>query len=154
MVLLKTVTQHRAIDFYEDVGSDLDDVVGTDPEDVGVEGCVMDLAEREAVRHDRIATVVTVSEDVRSVEQLYVSDLTDGAALAVRAQDALAERSLVEAHHGEARDVGASRLVDHGDWEVRSQEVDVLACDGERFGCRVVGDDQRRPQGGVGALTN
>lgn len=55
MELLKSMFQHRTVVLIEDFASDLDDVVRVDADDVAVERGVVDLAEREAVGHNRFA---------------------------------------------------------------------------------------------------
>ena len=54
------------------VGADLHDEVLADPDNVLVEGGVMQLAEREAVRDGRFPERVDVRNDVRRVEELLV----------------------------------------------------------------------------------
>src|SRR3954464_10485290 len=43
--ILQTVLEHRSVDLVEDIGSDLDDEVGAHPQDLAVEGSVVDFAE-------------------------------------------------------------------------------------------------------------
>ena len=47
--------------------------VRVDAEDVAVEGGVMDLAHREAVRHNRVSIRKAVRNDVRGVEKVHMS---------------------------------------------------------------------------------
>ena len=67
VMLLKAVGQHRSIRLCEDVATDLDQVVGPYAEDVGIEGGVMDLAEREPIGHDRLTLHMGVGQDVRRI---------------------------------------------------------------------------------------
>ena len=70
MAFLESVAEHRAVLLGEDVTADLDDQIGSDAKDVAVEGGVVDLAQRQAVRHYPLAERVGVRNDVRGVEQL------------------------------------------------------------------------------------
>ena len=54
------MTEHRAVDFVQYVGTDLDHVVRPHAKDVSVERGVMEFAEREAVGNDGLAAGVTV----------------------------------------------------------------------------------------------
>jgi len=71
---------------------------------------VVDLAQRQAVRHDRFSVFVHVGEDVRGVQQLGVAKPTRGARLPVRVLYPLAERRLVQPNQRLARDVQAPCL--------------------------------------------
>ena len=68
--LLETVQQHRPILLVEHVGSHHDPIVRMDGQQVAVEGCVVELAECEAVGDDRLPLGVSIANDVRGVEQL------------------------------------------------------------------------------------
>ena len=72
---LQAVTEHGAVDFAKDVLANLNDEVGSDPDEVGIERCVMQLAQRDPVRDHRVATRLAVGDDVRSVEQFLVAEL-------------------------------------------------------------------------------
>ncbi len=49
MALLQPVLKHWAIDLFEEVSSNLDDMVRTDAQDAGIEGGVVNLAQRESI---------------------------------------------------------------------------------------------------------
>jgi hypothetical protein len=61
------MTKHGAIGLGEDVLPDLQYQVRPDPEDVSVEGRVVEGAEGGAVRHDRLPAGVIVRDDVGSL---------------------------------------------------------------------------------------
>jgi hypothetical protein len=65
---LQPVSQHRSVDLLEDVRTDLDLQVGPDAEDVPVERCMVDLAERESVGDDRLTSGVAIRQDVGGIE--------------------------------------------------------------------------------------
>src|SRR5437899_2435849 len=70
--------------------------VRRDANDVVVECRMMQLAEREAVRHDRLSLGMAVRKDVRRLQKFVVSESADGAALMVGAEHTLAKATLVE----------------------------------------------------------
>jgi len=90
--LFQAVLQHWPVDLAQEVGADLNDLVRSDAEDARVVGGVVDLAQCEAVPHDRDTCFLRVRHDMCGVEQLAV---TQGAYRASR---------LVGAHHGRAKD--------------------------------------------------
>jgi hypothetical protein len=55
--LLKAVEQHRSIVLVQDCSADFDSPVRPDPKDVAVEGCVVQLAQREPVGNDGLTAV-------------------------------------------------------------------------------------------------
>src|SRR2546426_2870257 len=102
---LQAVLQHRAVWLAENVRAQLHRQVRPHAQDVPVERRVVQLAQRQPVRHDRLAPRMPVRQDVRRVEQLLVPQPADGALLAVRPQHPLPELLLVHALLAEARHV-------------------------------------------------
>jgi hypothetical protein len=94
--VLQAVTKHRPIDFLKDVVSDLDDEVGTDPDDVTVESRVVELAHGHAVGDQRVTPRMGVGQDVGGVEQLDVVQSAHGARLLIGKEHPLAEGELME----------------------------------------------------------
>ena len=68
MAFLQSVAEHRAILLSEDVTANLDDQIGSYAEDVAVEGCMVDLAQGQTVRHYGLAERIGIRNDVRGVE--------------------------------------------------------------------------------------
>jgi hypothetical protein len=66
----QAVLKDRSVVFLEHVRPDLDDVVGGDSQDKVVVGGMVELAQGQAVRHDRLAFRGAVWKNVRGVEQL------------------------------------------------------------------------------------
>src|SRR5262249_37443385 len=66
--LLKTVAEHGAVDLAKDRLAHLDDQVRSDPEDIAVEGSMMDLAESQSVGYHGIPSGLIVSDDVGGVD--------------------------------------------------------------------------------------
>ncbi len=68
MDALQAVAQHRPILLIEDLFSDLDDVVRTNPHQVIIEGRMVQSAECESVRHCGFPLRVTIGKDVCGIE--------------------------------------------------------------------------------------
>src|SRR5438876_11706455 len=65
---LKAMLKHRPVDFLQHVEAHGDLEVGRDADEVAVEGGVVKLAEREAVRNHRLSQGMTVREDVGGLQ--------------------------------------------------------------------------------------
>ncbi len=72
---LKCVEKCGAVVLLHDILANLNDVVGPDAEDVGVERSVVGCAHRDAIRNHRFASI-PVFLDMRSVEKLWVRALS------------------------------------------------------------------------------
>jgi hypothetical protein len=95
---LESVGEHRAIDLGEHVTPHLHHMVGPDPDDVRVEGGVVQLAEGKPVGHDSSSLWMAVRQDVGCVEELRVlSQTTDGASHAVGLKHSRPKTGLVHA---------------------------------------------------------
>jgi len=94
---LQTRLQHRAIDLAKDSGRDMDDARGIDPEEVAVEGQVVNGAERQSIDDRRDPGRLDVWNDVRGLNERSFAERADRAAVAVRAHDVDLEALLVEA---------------------------------------------------------
>ena len=105
MEALQPELEHRPVGLAEDVLTQLDDQVRPDAEDVVVERRVVELAESQSIRNDRLALRMPVRQDVSRVQQLGMAEPAHGAALAVGAEDAPPERFLVETALGQLGDV-------------------------------------------------
>jgi len=72
MEALQPVLQHRAVNLLQHVHPHLDHVIGPHADDVRVERRVVQLAQRQAVRHQRLAFEMGVSDDVGRFEQFLM----------------------------------------------------------------------------------
>ena len=72
--LLQAVPEHRTVELLENVRPDFHDEIGTNAQDVLVEGSVMDLAQADAVGDDGVTLEMPVGQDVRRIEQCDVLD--------------------------------------------------------------------------------
>lgn len=94
--LLKAMEEHGTVLFPEDIRVNLDDVVGTNGEEVAIIGSVVQLAECQAVGDGRFAAL-SVRNDVRRVYQIDVAQIAQRTMFPVRLQDTLAKPLLVKA---------------------------------------------------------
>ena len=104
--------EHRTVDLFEDIAANLDDEVGADAEDETVERCMVKLAQGEPVRNYRLAPRMAVGQNMCGFEQFAVAEPADRTGVAVRAQDPLAKRFLMQAPHSQSGDVAAAGFGD------------------------------------------
>jgi hypothetical protein len=90
MDALKRMAKRWPVVFLQEILTNLDDVVGPDAEDVGVERAVVDSAHRDAIGDYRLASVA-VFLDMSCIEKLWVSQPAQRARPTVGAQDSNAE---------------------------------------------------------------
>jgi hypothetical protein len=81
---LEAVLKDRPINFLENVASNFDDTVRPNAENVPIKRGVVQLAECDPVRDDRLTSGMTVGKDVGSVEQVLVTETADGAPVLIR----------------------------------------------------------------------
>src|ERR1017187_4246459 len=81
---LQAVLKHRPVDLFKHIEPHLNSIIRAHPEDVAVECGVMQLAEREAVRHSRLAIGIAGSNDVSSLEPFLVPAAAASAMVALR----------------------------------------------------------------------
>jgi len=104
------VDEHGAIDFIEEVMSNVDRQVRRDAEHVGVEGCVMELAEREPIANGRFALWMAVRQDLSGFEQLRVLQVAHGTTPLIRLEYAFSEALLMQSSLDHGGDVAALRI--------------------------------------------
>ena len=107
--ILQSMTEHRPILLFKDIAMNLDHEVGPNTEDVSIKCGVMNLAERETIRHNGIALRVTIRKDVRGLEQFGMTKPTHRAAFPIRCQNSRSKLLLMHSSLREHRDVLASR---------------------------------------------
>jgi len=81
--------------FGEQVVADVDFGVGIDADEEVVEGCAVQLADRQAVGNFGLYEFLAVSDDVSCVEELFVAQAADRAAPFVGLKDGRAEAILM-----------------------------------------------------------
>ena len=105
------MTQHRSVVLLEYVASYFDQAVGTNANEVLVERCVMEFAERKPIWNPRLSTL-PVADDVCGIEKFAVLEATDCALCPIGAKNPLAKRALVKANLQFTSGVSASLLPD------------------------------------------
>ena len=88
--------KHGAVLFFENVFADADEVIGRYPDEVAVEGGVVQLAEGDAVCDYRLSFGGVVGDDVGGIEKFTVSQLAEGALGGVGVENSFPEASLVK----------------------------------------------------------
>ena len=94
MQFLDSMDQRGAVRLVQQIGTHLHNVVGADAEKVPIEGGVMELAERQAVRYDRFP-LIAVGHDMCGVQQFRVPEPAECTLLTVGGEDALSKCALV-----------------------------------------------------------
>ena len=97
MKLLQSMKQHRSVVLLEYVAPHLDQSVGANANEVLVERCVMEFAERKPIGNPRLSAF-PVGDDVCGIEKFTVLETTDCALCPIGAKDPLAKRALVKAN--------------------------------------------------------
>src|SRR5207244_1230466 len=92
---LEGVLKRGPVVLAENVGPDLDLIVGPDAEDVGVERPVVDRAHGDPIRNDRLAAL-RIGPDVRSVQQFTAAKPAQGALGLIGEEHTVAEDALVQ----------------------------------------------------------
>jgi hypothetical protein len=103
----QAMLQHGSVALVAQGGAQVDAAVGIDADEVGVEGGVVELAQRQAVVGRGDALFFAVADDVGGVEQLAVAQATDGTALFVGHEHAITKLVLVQAGPGAAHGIAA-----------------------------------------------
>jgi len=103
--LLKSITQHRAVGFLQDVRTNVDTGRRINTYDVRIERRVMNRAKPEAVWNNRFTLRMPVRQNVRSVEKFHMAQVADTALPTIRGQDQSAKPLLVQALEDGARGV-------------------------------------------------
>ena len=75
---LQSVQEHRSVGLLTDVLAHDHLVIGTNADEVPIEGRMVQLAQGQAVRHDRLAALIRVGDDVGGVQQLFVLQPAQG----------------------------------------------------------------------------
>jgi len=96
MESLEAVAQHGAVGLMQDRRRDVNHQVGVDADEMAVECRVVELAECEAVRNDRLAARVPVRQDMCGFQQLLVPEVADRTALTIGGEDPLTEALLMQ----------------------------------------------------------
>jgi hypothetical protein len=84
---LQAVLEHGTVFLLQHVDPNLDFQIGPNAENVSIERCVVERAQRQAVRDDRKSVGVAIRKNVRGVEKLLVPEPADRTLIAIGAQN-------------------------------------------------------------------
>ena len=107
---LQPIFQHRAVHLPQDVEAHLDHEIRAHAEDVSIKGRMVELAERQAVRHDGLSFGMAIGQDVGGFQEFGMSQAADRALRLVGPEHSLPEAFLMETPLGEGGDVLAAGL--------------------------------------------
>lgn len=114
MYLLQADDEHRAVSLLQNRRFHVHDIVRSNREEEAVERGVVQSAQRDAVAHNRLSFEIAVRRNVSCIEKLRMAELTQGAAISIRANDAFAKQGLVEPASERPSDISPSRLKTFG----------------------------------------
>ena len=77
MQLLQPISEYGAIGFLEHIIADMDYVIGCHPYDEAIKRSVVELAESDTVGNAWLSFRAAIGDDVRCIEQLFVSQPTE-----------------------------------------------------------------------------
>src|SRR5437773_9173200 len=145
MQALDSVSQCRPIGLMQYVVANLNHVVRAQPDEEPVERTVMERAQGETVSDHGFALWVRVWDNVGGAQELFMPKTAKGALVPVGLEHALPERTLMEAHAHQRRDIApTSRCCIVGDLARRLQclrnSSNIINRDSDREIIRVVGD--------------
>lgn len=144
--------KHRPVDFFEDINTHFDAVVGRDANNVGIECRVMELAQGQSIRDTRLPLRVAIRDNVRCLQQLMMPQAANRAVLAIPREHPLPERLLVEPLAHKPGDVPSAEVrFDAGDWSRNPHELALIDGDREGQRRRVVPDDVDGPRRHIAA---
>jgi len=79
------------MEFEQPVGK-VDAEIGIDTAQMGIEGSMMDLGQRQTIRDDRLPKLLdSIRDDVSGIEQPRLGEMGDRTAASVGAQDGISE---------------------------------------------------------------
>lgn len=90
---LQAMQEHRSVLLLEDGAPHLDHVIWANREEVPIERGVVELAQRQPVRNERLALRQGVPRDMGSVEELLVPETAEGAPHPIGLEHARAKRA-------------------------------------------------------------
>lgn len=89
------MSQRGPVLLGEHVRAHLDNVIGTQPDDLPIECAVMQSAQRQSVRDNWFTEKIGIRDDVSGVEQLFMTKATEGTFTPICLQHSFPKRALV-----------------------------------------------------------
>ena len=96
--------------FLKNVGSNFDDVVRAHSQEELVEGRMVQPAEGQSVANDRLASWFRIGNNAGRIQQLTVSQMTEGTLMPIGEKYTLTKSALVQSATCQRRDIFASDL--------------------------------------------
>ena len=103
--------EHRTVVIVEKATRDVDAEIRSDSDEILVERSVVDRAHAQPVAHERLARLLGVADDVRSVEQPNLAETADRATIVVCGKYGTAKLRLMDALLDLADDVAPLDLI-------------------------------------------
>ena len=97
--------EHRPVLILTKATREMNRVVGRDPNEVLIEGSMMNRTEAQPVPHDRFSVLLHVTDDVRGIKKTKLFQPADRTLAAVCRDDAAAETSLMQTNARLANDI-------------------------------------------------
>ena len=111
--ILQAVAQHRAVDLSQQVRTNLNLRMRSDPKDPSVERRMMDFAQRQTVANHRFPAFDAIRNDMGGVQQFAMTKRAHCATRFVCAQNLRSEHRLVQATPGFGDHVAPEIFLDH-----------------------------------------
>ena len=103
--------EHRSVLIIEQATRNMNAEIGGDADEIFVERSVVDRAHAQPVAHERLARLLGVADDVRSVEQPNLAETADRATIVVCGKYGTAKLRLMDALLDLADDVAPLDLI-------------------------------------------
>jgi len=110
MKALKSVDEHRSIRLIQNVRSNLDDQVRPYPEKISIERGMVQFAQCESVRDERLSKRIGVGDYVCGVQQFVVAKATKRTSPLIRLEYSEPKRNLMQSMTRRHGDVLAARV--------------------------------------------
>ncbi len=124
-------------------------------DEVAIESRVVQLAQGDAVGHDRLSAGLFVAHDVSCIQELFMAEVTESTLPSIRGEDLRSKAALVGSLHKRPCDVLAARFgqVIHHDGPVQGpvdpRLAQIIHCDPKAQAERIIGHHKNRPGGKV-----
>ena len=100
------MAEHGSVRLEEQFRTDLNNEVGTNADEIGVVGGVVDFAKRQAIGHNRFSRWLSVRDDMGGIEQFGMMQAANGTAFRIGVKHTRPKDGLMQSRHREAGYVG------------------------------------------------
>jgi hypothetical protein len=102
---LERVNERRPVVLVENVPADFQHVVGAEPQEVAIKGCVMQGTQGDAVSDNWLTGGIGIGDDVSGIQEFFVAQAAERALTPISVKHALSEGSLMESNADHGGDV-------------------------------------------------